>query len=655
MDEDLAQKYEFGEFQLDMAESVLRRRNEIVPVTPKAIQALELLVQSGGRVLSRSEMIEKLWPDSFVEESNLTVTISMLRRVLGDNDNGAAFIETIAKRGYRFIPLVNKSRPRQSNHDNFGAMEIVRLTNDGRVLDVCISANGRLLAFVPVEAGKHSLWIRDLESGKSWELLPPTSALCWGVQFTLDGESIFYITTPPSSTISELYRVSRHGGHSSKLVVNIDSPISFSPDGTQIVFVRSFPGQRKDSLIVANVDGSTEVELAVREHPSKFSFGSAAWSPDGKLIAVGASRNNDLEFSVLGVPTDGDAVFELSRWQWRDLHAVAWNKEGNALYCSAMATNSNSLQIWRLLYPGGEVQRVTNDPNNYEELSVATHSSAMVTMQIDALANIWIVPTSGSPRRITSGRTEGYYGLAVTGDRIIYASTQNQQSDLWSVNIDGSCPRRLTHKTGLFPSVSRDGCLVCYVSGEGSNLHIWLMDAEGKNERQLTEGEGESYPCISPDGKWVVYSPRGAARNTLWKISTTGGRPVQLTYDGLAIKPVVSPDGNMIACTYRVKETDGWKIVVLSSDNGKLLQSFALPYPFNQIVRWTPNGDALNYLERNNGVYNIWRQRLDGTAPIQITNFTEDAVFSYDWLPEGPLVVSRGEKTRDIVLIRNFE
>ncbi len=97
MDEDLAQKYEFGEFQLDMAESVLRRRDEIVPVTPKAIQALELLVQSGGRVLSRSEMIEKLWPDSFVEESNLTVTISMLRRVLGDNENGAAFIETIAK------------------------------------------------------------------------------------------------------------------------------------------------------------------------------------------------------------------------------------------------------------------------------------------------------------------------------------------------------------------------------------------------------------------------------------------------------------------------------------------------------------------------------------------------------------------------------
>jgi Tol biopolymer transport system component len=111
----------------------------------------------------------------------------------------------------------------------------------------------------------------------------------------------------------------------------------------------------------------------------------------------------------------------------------------------------------------------------------------------------------------------------------------------------------------------------------------------------------------------------------------------------------------MIACTYRVKETDGWKIVVLSSDTGRLLQSFALPYPFNQVVRWTPDGVALNYLERSNGVYNIWQQRLDGTAPIQITNFTEDVIFSYDWASEGLLVVSRGQKTRDIVLIRNFE
>ena len=600
-------------------------------------------------------MIETLWPDSFVEESNLTVTISMLRRSLGDNEEGMSFIETVPKRGYRFVPPVKTSRTARPGKVDFNSMEIVRLTHDGRVLDVSISADGHLLAYVPIEAGKHSVWIRNLESGKSWQLIPSAAALYWGLQFTRDGESLFYITTPPSSTISELYRVPLQGGDCLKLVVNIDSPIAFSPDGTRIVFVRSFPGQHKDSLIVAQVDGSAERELAVREHPNKFSFCSPSWSQDGELIAVGASRNNDLEFSVLGIPTNGGPPFELSRWQWKDLRAVAWNEEGTSLYCSAMAANSNSNQIWRLSYPEGEPQRVTNDPNTYEVLSVATNSPAMVTMQIEALSDIWIVPAGGAPRRVTSGRTEGFYGLAVAGDRIIYASTENQQSDLWSVNVDGTGGKRLTHSGGFFPSVSRDGRLVSYVSGQGGTLHIWCMNADGDNQKQLTEGEGENYPCISPDGSWVVYSPRGKARNTLWKISTAGGRPVQLTRDGIAIKPVVSPDGKKIACTYRAKETDGWKIVILSSRGGRPLRSFALPYPFNQVVRWTPDGDALNYLERCNGVYNIWRQRLDGAAPTQITDFTEDAIFYYDWLSEGSLVVSRGEKARDIVLIKNFE
>ncbi len=648
-------KYKFGEFHLDAGEGVLRKSGKIIPLPPKAIQALELLVRNDGRVVSRSEMIERLWPEAFVEESNLTVTISMLRRALGDHEDGRSFIETIAKRGYRFLPQVKDDPPTPSDNVNFSGMGIVRLTHDGRVLDVCISRDGNLLAYVLIEAGNHSLRIKNLESGEAWQIIPSTPALCWGQQFAPDGESLFYITTPPDSTISELYRVPLHGGSSRQLVVNVDSPVGFSPDGNQIVFVRSFPGQHKDSLIVADADGSNESELAVREHPDKFTFSTASWSPDGKLIAVGASRNNNLDFAVLGVPTNRDPHVELSRWQWKDLRAVAWNKPGTGLFCSAMEENANSLQIWQLSYPDGKSRRVTNDPNNYEELSVATHSSAMVTMQIDAGSDIWIVPAGEAPRRITSGRTEGFCGLAAAGDRIVYASTENQQPDLWAMNVDGTSSKRLTYSHGFFPSVSRDGRIVTYVSSQGGTLHIWCMDVDGENQQQLTVGEGESYPCVSPDGSWVVFSPRGKARNTLWKISTTGGRPVQLTHDGIAITPVVSPDGKKIACTYRPKETDSWRLAVLSSDSGALLQSMALPYPFNQVVRWTPDGNAMNYLERRNGVYNIWRQSLDCATPSQITNFTEDAIFYYDWLAEGSLVVSRGAKTRDIVLINNFD
>jgi Tol biopolymer transport system component/DNA-binding winged helix-turn-helix (wHTH) protein len=650
------EKYEFGDFELDTDEGVLRQSAHILPLPPKAVQVLELLVRNAGRVVSRTEMVETLWPNSFVEDSNLTVTISNLRRALGDNENGTKFIETVPKRGYRFMPKVRTNVNARLGRLNFSSMQIIRLTHDGHVLDVGISPDAHLLAYVPIEAGRYSLWIWNLDTGEKRQLLPPSSALCWGLRFTHDQEDLFYITTQPNSTISVLNRMPVCGGESRKLVVNIDAPLALSPDGSQIAFVRCYPGQHKDVIIVANVDGSDEREVALRQHPDKFCFSAASWSPDDKLIAIGASRNNELEFAILGVPLDGSVPIELTEWDWKDVRAVEWSEDGSGLYCSATARNSNSLQIWRLSVQDREKQRITNDPNNYEQISVAERAEALVTMQVEPQADLWITE-NGATRRITSGRTEGYDGLTVVaGKRIVYASTENNKSDLWSINADGSDGRRLTYDSGFLPSASRDGSLVAYVSAQGSTLHIWRMDADGANKKQLTDRAGESHPSISPDGKWIVYTPLGDGRNTLWKVSTDGGPPMQLTHNSMAIKPVVSPDGTMITCVYRREEADKWKIALLSADGGEPLKSFALPYPYNQVIRWTVDSKALIYVDRRAGVHNLWRQPLDEAPPTQITNFTEDAIFYYDWLGEaGQLVVSRGARTRDIVLVRNFE
>jgi len=653
------QKYWFDDFELDTTEWVLRQKGKILPLAPKALQALELLLRNSGRVVSRAELVESLWPDAFVEESNLTVTVSVLRRALGDSENGTTFIETVPKRGYRFVPAVKVTKNGGSRRDAFGSMRIVRLTHAGRVLDVSISPDARLLAYVPIDAGNYSLWTWNLESGEKRELLPPDAALCWGMRFTSDGQGLFYTTTQPNSTISVLHKLEVRGPRSQQsrpIITNIDSPIALSPDDSEIAFVRSFPGQHRDALIVARVDGSGERELASRQHPDKFSFSSPSWSPDGNLIAVGASRNNKLEFTIMAVPPAGGPPKELCTWDWKDLRAVAWNNDGSHLYFSATALNSNSLQIWRLPYPDAEPQRVTNDTNSYEELSLSLTPATLVTMQADALANIWLVPPGGGPRRLTSGRTEGFDGLAVAANgRIFFASTENQQPDLWSMTVEGSDVRRLTSDGCLFPSVSRDGRFVAYVSSEGGKHHIWRMDGDGNNKKQLTDGDGESYPSISPDARSIVYTPQGKDRNTLWRISIDGGTPLQLTHDSMAIKAVISPDGRCIACTYRKDEADRWKIAVIAADGGAPLKVFTVPYPYHQVIRWSPDGQSLDYLDRCSGVFNIWRQPLDGSAPAQITNFTEDAIFYYDWNDRGQLIASRGAKTRDIVLIRNFE
>lgn len=100
--------FEFDRFRLDPAEHLLQCDGKPVPLTPKAFEILVALLQSNGRLLTKDELMRKVWPDSFVEEANLTVNISALRKVLGDGSGGKQYIETVPKRGYRFVATVTE-------------------------------------------------------------------------------------------------------------------------------------------------------------------------------------------------------------------------------------------------------------------------------------------------------------------------------------------------------------------------------------------------------------------------------------------------------------------------------------------------------------------------------------------------------------------
>jgi DNA-binding winged helix-turn-helix (wHTH) protein/Flp pilus assembly protein TadD len=102
--------YEFGPFHLDTAERRLLRERQLVPLTPKTYDILLLLVRNSGHMLDKDEMMKELWPDAFVEEGNLARYISILRKILGRNESGHQYIETVPKRGYRFVAQVNESQ-----------------------------------------------------------------------------------------------------------------------------------------------------------------------------------------------------------------------------------------------------------------------------------------------------------------------------------------------------------------------------------------------------------------------------------------------------------------------------------------------------------------------------------------------------------------
>src|SRR5262245_42527566 len=95
--------YEFGPFRINVTERLLQRGDELVPLSPKVLDTLLILVENHGHVVEKRELMDRLWPDTFVEESSLTQNISLLRRALTSSDSDRQYIETIPKRGYRFI------------------------------------------------------------------------------------------------------------------------------------------------------------------------------------------------------------------------------------------------------------------------------------------------------------------------------------------------------------------------------------------------------------------------------------------------------------------------------------------------------------------------------------------------------------------------
>ena len=108
MNKQSLQLYEFGSFRLNATERLLIRGNEVVSLTPKVFDTLLVLVENSGHVLGKDELMQTLWPDSFIEESSLTQNISLLRRALGEPGGDLQYVETVPKRGYRFVADVQE-------------------------------------------------------------------------------------------------------------------------------------------------------------------------------------------------------------------------------------------------------------------------------------------------------------------------------------------------------------------------------------------------------------------------------------------------------------------------------------------------------------------------------------------------------------------
>jgi Tol biopolymer transport system component len=212
--------------------------------------------------------------------------------------------------------------------------------------------------------------------------------------------------------------------------------------------------------------------------------------------------------------------------------------------------------------------------------------------------------------------------------------------------------------SNLRPTVSPDGRYIVFVSNRTGSNCVWRMDIDGSNPKELSRGTYAGRPQLTPDGQWVVYTDLESGKQRLWKVPIIGGEPVQLT-DYSSSGGVVSPDGTHIALRFvdELATPKRQRFGITSIEGGLPSKAFDLPQPLalDQVVRWTPDGRSLFYIETRNGVSNIWTHSLDGSPPKQVTSFKSDQIFSYEWSRDGrQLVCARGAQTSDAVLITDL-
>ncbi len=537
-------------------------------------------------------------------------------------------------------------------------LKITRVTASGKVIAAAISPDGKFVAYNVSDQGEQSLWVRQMSTGQSLELIPMRRAAYWGLAFSPDGD-IFFGQKGVGEN-GQIQRISPLGGVPRKVIDNIESPPTFSPDGKQLAFLRArFPSITESSVIVANVDGSNEKTLASVKLPDRFVpvfYGGASWSPDGRQIAASVMNRDARTARVVGVDVATGAITEISDGPWMEVAQVAWLPDGKGLAAIADEGDDARSQVWYLPYPNGTPVRITNDLFDYRIVTLTADGKSLVTVATDAASDIWMVPVEGEPKKITRGKLEGAYGVTVLPDgRRVFTSLETGKLDLWIMNADGSGRTLLTRDehTNRFPVATPDGKYIVYGSMTSSGSELCRMDIDGSNRLVLARGvDSAVLASISPDSRWVVYH-RVHPDVNIARVSIDGGESVALTTSGAA-GPAYSPDGSAIAAYFR-GEPNGFLGIMPAAGGTATHRLDAAPPTTASRIDWAPDGKALIVSTAPSDRANLWRIPIDGSAPTRLTSFTEHLIMSYAWLPDrSGWVVSRGDLSRDAVLITGF-
>jgi Tol biopolymer transport system component/DNA-binding winged helix-turn-helix (wHTH) protein len=553
----------FDRFAFDPVSNLLLDDQAIVHLPPKTCELLGVFLNNPGRLLSKAEIMDLVWRDTFVEESNLTHHIAALRKALGNSD----LIKTVPRKGYRFVgqlsaePTIATSvkisiteqkqtkvyeeeysegtanllivrrkwlaytgaifligavavagilfayvRSGQSRSPERRPLTYSTITNSGVNNSASISSDGRLVAYIQNHKNqKGALYVRQVGTNIEKELISDEHSNFGMTGFSPDGAYIYFYQHNTATNRKMLNRVPVLGGPVVLITDRLDNGyFSLSPDGKAAMVVRYDEVARISGLVQIELDGTgRETEVLATSYQEKQLQVGGSWSPDGSKYVLAirdSAATNGYVRRDLNL-----AEIDLSSKRLRTLTDETWEAFG----------------ISRWMPDSSGIVVIAKKPRLRNQIYFVSYPSGTV--------------------RNISNDTNGYsnYGLGITSDgNTLVTDDWKFDGRIWMMDADGDGKTAVRMMQGR-PSSTNSGLSqmpderMVFAARVGGYSDIWILDKDGGSQTPLTSDHFEdTFPVASPDGRWVVFiSDRdGEGGKHLYRIGSDGSGLQQLTF-----------------------------------------------------------------------------------------------------------------------------
>jgi Tol biopolymer transport system component/DNA-binding winged helix-turn-helix (wHTH) protein len=608
--------YEFGKYTLDATKRQLTRDGQPVALTPKSFELLLLFVASDGRALSKSELMQALWPDAFVEEANLSFQISVLRKIL--DQDGSMWIETVPKHGYRFAGTVARREEKS-------------VAATGQETPPPVAGKTRrfyLVSALAVGVGAATMWTvkrRPSAVGAGPHNPQPLTSHAGFQQhpsLSPDGSQVAYSWDGPNEDNFDIYVKLVGPGEPVRLTRDpaLDVAPAWSPDGRQIAFIRFASGQHGSIFLIPALGGAewklADIEVPrLEQHASRLS-----WSPDSRHIAFGGKLNGRdgsgiwliavdrsgqprrLTVATDSAPFDFGPAFSPNGRSLAFIRAIAYNSadlyvqrlaedlapsgepnpatydhirietaawvnDRKLIYCAGFTEALRRLKTVEIAADGKQVEPPQTADFGEGAQSVSTSRTGnLIYARLERDVNLWRIDLSdggAGPERLAASRYQNWTAAwSHDGLRIAFASTRSGIEEIWVADADGSRPMQITRMGSghtANPRWSRDDRVILFNSWKPRS-NLYTVDVTDGSVKRLTQDDADDVEASwSRNGKWIYCGSNRSGRLEIYRLPASGGAPVPITRNG-GLHAEESADGWLYFSKDADSPTAIWKI-----------------------------------------------------------------------------------------------